>query len=177
MQTRIAELCGRPGEIPEGGYHGEYIKDVAKAYVSAHSQDREGNDLETIRRVAVAELRQEQDRDLQAFGVKFDVYFLESSLYTSGAVERTVQQLQAAGHTFEKDGALWLRTTDFGDDKDRVLIKADGETTYFAADAAYYLSKKDRGFDEKVYFGLYDAYSGLKDQERYITRDTIRRRR
>ncbi|HMA38763.1 MAG TPA: arginine--tRNA ligase [Gemmatimonadales bacterium] len=153
VQTRIAELCGRPGEIPEGGYHGEYIKDVAKAYVSAHSQDREGNDLEAIRRLAVAELRQEQDRDLQAFGVKFDVYFLESSLYTSGAVERTVQQLQAAGHTFEKDGALWLRTTDFGDDKDRVMKKRaakGGDYTYFVPDVAYHVDKWSRGFRRAI---------------------------
>ena len=99
------------------------------------------------------ELRKEQDKDLQSFGVKFDVYFLESSLYTDGAVEKTVQQLQAAGHTFEEEGALWLRTTDFGDDKDRVMKKSaakGGDYTYFVPDVAYHVDKWQRGFKRAI---------------------------
>ena len=153
VQARVAELRGRPAEIPEGGYHGEYIREIARQYVAAHPGDRDGEDLEAIRRFAVAELRREQDKDLQSFGVKFDVYFLESSLYTDGAVERTVRQLQAAGHTFEEDGALWLRTTDFGDDKDRVMKKSaakGGEYTYFVPDVAYHVDKWQRGFQRAI---------------------------
>src|SRR5207237_236814 len=119
VQARVRQLSGEDAEIPPDGYHGEYIRDIAEHYVAAHPEDRRGADLETIRRFAVEELRKEQDIDLQTFGVTFDVYFLESSLYTAGRVEQTVDQLVAAGHTYEKDGALWLRTTDFGDDKDR----------------------------------------------------------
>jgi arginyl-tRNA synthetase len=153
VQARIAELGGRSAEIPEGGYHGEYIKDIAKRYVVAHPGDQDGADLEAVRRFAVDELRKEQDGDLQSFGVKFDVYFLESSLYRDGAVEKTVQQLQAAGHTFEEDGALWLRTTDFGDDKDRVMRKSaakGGDYTYFVPDVAYHVNKWRRGFTRAI---------------------------
>jgi arginyl-tRNA synthetase len=153
IQARIAELRGRPAEIPEGGYHGEYIRDIAHAYVATHPKDQDGADLEAIRRFAVEELRKEQDKDLQSFGVKFDVYFLESSLYTDGAVEQTVKQLQTAGHTFEEDGALWLRTSDFGDDKDRVMRKSadrGGDYTYFVPDVAYHVNKWRRGFTRAI---------------------------
>jgi arginyl-tRNA synthetase len=153
VQARIAELSGRSVEIPEGGYHGEYIKDIAQAYIATHPKDKDGADLETIRRFAVDELRKEQDKDLQSFGVKFDVYFLESSLYTDGAVEKTVKQLQTAGHTFEEGGALWLRTTDFGDDKDRVMKKSaakGGDYTYFVPDVAYHVGKWERGFKRAI---------------------------
>src|SRR6185436_21195659 len=117
-----------------GGYHGEYIRDIAEAYARKQPKDPDGHDAVAVRRFAVEELRAEQDRDLQAFGVKFDIYFLESSLCTGGNVEATVKRLTAAGHTYEKDGALWLRTTDFGDDKDRVMRKSaekGGDYTYF----------------------------------------------
>jgi len=140
-------------EIPEGGYHGEYIKEIAERYVVTHRNDTSGDDLDTIRGFAVAELRKEQDADLQSFGVKFDVYFLESSLYTDGRVERMVSRLAAAGHTFEEDGALWLRTTEFGDDKDRVMKKSaakGGDYTYFVPDVAYHAGKWERGFHRAI---------------------------
>ena len=140
-------------DIPEGGYHGEYIKEIAERYTAEQVGDTQGDDLESIRRFAVAELRKEQDRDLQSFGVKFDVYFLESSLYTDGHVEQMVKRLAAAGHTFEEDGALWLRTTEFGDDKDRVMRKSaakGGDYTYFVPDVAYHAGKWERGFHRAI---------------------------
>ncbi len=153
VQARIAQLHGRSVEIPEGGYHGEYILEIAQRYVDAHPDDPEGADLDTLRRFAVQELRQEQDRDLQAFGVKFDVYFLESSLYAEGKVEATIDRLVEAGHTYDKDGALWLKTTDFGDDKDRVMRRSaekGGEPTYFVPDVAYHVTKWERGFKRAI---------------------------
>ena len=153
VQARIKGLAGEPVEIPEGGYHGEYIKDIALSYVVAHREDERGENLDQVRRFAVAELRKEQDKDLQAFGVKFDVYFLESSLYSKGNVDATVQRLVAAGHTFEEEGALWLRTTDFGDDKDRVMKKSaakGGDYTYFVPDVAYHADKWERGFHRAI---------------------------
>jgi len=153
VQARVRQLAGRDAEIPEGGYHGEYIRDIAQRYVETYPSDQFGEDLEVIRRYAVQELRKEQDRDLQAFGVKFDVYFLESSLYTDGKVEETIQGLKAAGHTYEKDGALWLRTTDFGDDKDRVVVRSaekGGTPTYFLPDVAYHVTKWKRGFSRAI---------------------------
>ncbi len=153
VQARIQELRGRPVALPEGGYHGEYIRDIAERYLAAHPSDAEGADLDAIRRFAVQELRQEQDADLQAFGVTFDVYFLESSLYTTSKVEETTRRLVAAGHTYEKDGALWLKTTDFGDDKDRVMRKSaekGSEFTYFLPDVAYHVTKWERGFKHAI---------------------------
>ncbi len=144
---------------PEDGYRGDYIKDVAKAYLgkeTAHADDRDvvakgdAQDLAAIREFAVAYLRREQDLDLKAFGVQFDVYFLESSLYTEGKVEETAQELVKHGHTYEKDGALWLKTTDFGDDKDRVMRKSDGSYTYFLPDVAYHVQKWQRGFHRVI---------------------------
>jgi arginyl-tRNA synthetase len=149
VQARIAELLGRPVEIPEGGYHGEYIREIAQRYVDTHPADPDGTDSDAVRRFAVGQLRSEQDRDLQALGVKFDVYSLESSLYSDGNVDQTVKALTAAGHTYEKDGALWLKTTDFGDDKDRVIKRSKergGEFTYFVPDVAYHVTKWRRGF-------------------------------
>ncbi|MBI2402706.1 MAG: arginine--tRNA ligase, partial [Gemmatimonadetes bacterium] len=139
--------------IPAGGYHGEYIRDLAQGYLATHPEDPEASDLDAVRRFAVSELRQEQDRDLQALGVKFDVYSLETSLYTAGEVERTVNRLVAAGHAYDQDGALWLRTTDFGDDKDRVMRKSPdkgGEYTYFVPDVAYHVTKWERGFTRAI---------------------------
>ena len=150
VQARVRELSSGVSEIPEGGYHGEYIRDIARDYVAQHAGDAAGNDLEAIRAFAVAYLRGEQDKDLQAFGVKFDVYYLESSLYSDGKVDETVQMLRAAGQTFDKDGALWLRTTEYGDDKDRVMRKSDGTYTYFLPDVAYHLAKWRRGFTRAI---------------------------
>ncbi len=150
VQARVRELGGVAAALPEGGYHGEYIRDLAQRYVDEHPTDPTADDLDAVRRFAVRELRKEQDRDLQAFGVKFDVYFLESSLYEDGRVEQTVDALVRAGHTYEKDGALWLRTTDFGDDKDRVMRKSDGTYTYFVPDVAYHVSKWERGFTRAI---------------------------
>src|SRR5207249_9047837 len=153
VQARIQELRGRPAVLPEGGYHGEYIRDIAERYVAAHPNDPDGADLDAVQRFAVQELRREQDADLQAFGVKFDVYFLESSLYGSGKVEQTLRRLAAAGHTYEKDGALWLKTADFADDKDRVMRKRaekGGEYTYCLPDVAYHVDKWERGFTRAI---------------------------
>jgi len=140
-------------------YNGEYIADIAEAFLAkatVKADDREftasGNpdDVDSIRQFAVAYLRHEQDLDLQAFGVRFDNYYLESSLYTSGRVEAAVQKLNDAGKTFEEDGALWLRSTDYGDDKDRVMRKSDGGYTYFVPDVAYHIAKWERGFGQCV---------------------------
>ena len=150
VQARVRQLAGQESTIPEGGYHGEYIVDIAQRYVDQHPSDRLANDLDAVRRFAVRELRAEQDRDLQAFGVRFDVYYLETSLYDDGRVKATLDRLVAAGHAYEKDGALWLRTTDFGDDKDRVMRKSDGTFTYFVPDVAYHVTKWERGFTRAI---------------------------
>ncbi|HTI05404.1 MAG TPA: arginine--tRNA ligase [Gemmatimonadales bacterium] len=153
VQARIRQARGLDAEIPEQGYQGDYIREIAERYVAAAPKDPEGADLDAVRRFAVTELRAEQDRDLQAFGVKFDVYYLESSLYSDGKVDDTTRKLVAAGHTYEQDGALWLRTTDFGDDKDRVMRKSAGkgsEYTYFLPDVAYHVSKWERGFRHAI---------------------------
>jgi len=143
VQARAKGL--KPGEAgwPEEGYAGEYIEDIS-------TEIKNVEDLEGIRRHAVAYLRKEQDADLQAFGVKFDVYVLESSLYADGKVEQAVKALVSSGKTYEKDGALWLRTTDFGDDKDRVVRKSDGSYTYFVPDVAYHVGKWQRGFAKVI---------------------------
>ena len=150
VQARIKEARGLAFEMPKDGYLGDYIRDIAREYVAEHFGDASGNDLEQIRRFAVAYLRNEQDVDLRAFGVKFDSYFLESSLYTDGKVLEAVMMLQQGGHTYESEGALWLRTTDFGDDKDRVMRKSDGTFTYFVPDVAYHLDKFRRGYAHVV---------------------------
>jgi arginyl-tRNA synthetase len=153
VAARVAELSGRPAEIPEGGYHGEYIRELAQRWVETHPGAGEAAALDDVRRFAVEELRQEQDRDLQAFGVRFDVYALESSLYADHRVDATVRRWSAAGHTFEADGALWLKTTDFGDDKDRVVRRSSekgGDYTYFVPDVAYHVTKWERGFTRAI---------------------------
>ncbi len=148
----LARLRGTA--IPEGGYNGEYIAELAAAVRQQRPDidqlpDDEASAL--ARDLGYTIQLAENKQTLSDFGVDFDVWFSEKSLYASGAVEQAVARLREQGHVFDEAGAVWLRTTDFGDDKDRVLIKADGETTYFASDAAYYLSKKDRGFAEKIY--------------------------
>jgi arginyl-tRNA synthetase len=153
VQARVRQLAGRDAPLPGGGYHGEYIRDIAQRYVETHPSDQFADDLELVSRFAVQELRKEQDLDLQAFGVRFDVYYLESSLYSDRKVEETLARLQAAGHTYEKDGALWLRTTDYGDDKDRVLVRSaekGGAPTYFVPDIAYHVTKWRRGFTRSI---------------------------
>jgi len=148
VQARIRERLGAPVEFPADGYHGDYIREIAEKYLGAGKAN--GEDLDAVIRFAVAELRLEQDLDLKAFGVRFDNYYLESSLYRDGRVEKTVRALIEAGKAFEKDGALWLKTTDYGDDKDRVMRKSDGEYTYFVPDVAYHLTKWERGFTRAV---------------------------
>ncbi|QTN22830.1 arginine--tRNA ligase [Rhizobacter sp. AJA081-3] len=157
-----ARLKGsKPGEPgwPETAYNGDYIADVAADFAAkktVHADDREftasgdPNDLEGIRQFAVAYLRHEQDLDLKALGVHFDRYYLESSLYQDGRVEDAVRRLVAAGKTYEEGGALWLRSTDYGDDKDRVMRKSDGNYTYFVPDVAYHLAKFERGFAKAI---------------------------
>ena len=157
-----ARLQGlKPGDEgwPEAAYNGDYIADIAEAFrarATVKADDREFtasghiDDLDDIRQFAVAYLRREQDLDLQAFGVRFDHYFLESGLYTSGRVEAAVQRLIEGGDTYEKDGALWLRSTDYGDDKDRVMRKSEGGYTYFVPDVAYHINKFERGFHKVI---------------------------
>jgi len=163
--TQLRAQGFKPGDAqwPSGenapAYNGDYIADIAADFLAkktVKSDDREFtgsgdvNDLEGMRQFAVAYLRHEQDLDLKAFEVKFDNYYLESSLYTSGRVDNAVQKLQAAGKTYEQDGALWLKSTDYGDDKDRVMRKTDGSYTYFVPDVAYHLAKWERGFTKVV---------------------------
>jgi arginyl-tRNA synthetase len=150
VQARVKQAHGEAVEMPKDGYLGDYIREIAREYTAAHFGDAAGGNLEQIRKFAVDYLRNEQDIDLNAFGVKFDSYFLESSLYTDGKVEEAVALLKKAGHTYENEGALWLRTTDFGDDKDRVLRKSDGTYTYFVPDVAYHLDKFRRGFEHVI---------------------------
>ncbi len=155
VQLRCKGITPDDPSWPESGYRGDYIVDVANAYmakeaVEADDQKMVGkgdpDDAEAIRHFAVAYLRREQDLDLRAFQVEFDVFSLESALYTDGKVEETVKKLIASGHTYEEDNALWLRTTDFGDDKDRVMRKREGGYTYFVPDVAYHWDKWKRGF-------------------------------
>jgi len=154
-QCRIKGL--KPGDAgwPESAYNGDYIADIAADFLAkktVKADDREftasgdADDLDSIRQFAVAYLRHEQDLDLQAFGVQFDSYYLESSLYSSGRVDDTVAKLVASGKTYEADGALWLKSTDYGDDKDRVMRKSDGSFTYFLPDVAYHVAKFERGY-------------------------------
>lgn len=163
VQLRAKELQGETIEFPENGYQGLYIKDIARDFLDKKTIcTRDGqeitasgdiNDYDNIRAFSVGYLKNEQDSDLNALGVAFDNFYLESSLYSDGLVERTVKALVASGHTYEADGALWLKTTDFkefGDDKDRVMRKSDGTYTYFLPDVAYHLSKFERGFIKAI---------------------------
>ncbi|HXF47656.1 MAG TPA: arginine--tRNA ligase, partial [Burkholderiaceae bacterium] len=163
VQARAKELLGEAVEFPETGYRGEYIVDIARAFLARETQvARDGapvtasgdvEDLANIRSFAVAYLRHEQDQDLAAFGVRFDHFYLESSLYADGKVEAAVQAMIDAGLTYEADGALWLRTTampEIGDDKDRVMRKSDGTYTYFVPDVAYHVTKWSRGYEKVI---------------------------
>ncbi|MFN5542155.1 MAG: arginine--tRNA ligase [Betaproteobacteria bacterium] len=150
VAARLKEKAGLDAPFPEDGYRGHYIVEIAERYSLEHPNDTRGENLDEVRKFAVAALRHEQDLDLKAFDVRFDNYFLESSIYTDGLVEKTVNQLMANGHTFEEGGALWLRTTPFGDDKDRVMRKSDGTFTYFLPDVAYHVTKWQRGFTRAI---------------------------
>ena len=159
VRSRLMGLKPGDAEWPESAYNGEYIADIARdfaAKATVHADDRaftasgDPDDLDSIRQFAVAYLRHEQDLDLRAFDVRFDHYYLESGLYSSGRVEQTVRRLVAAGKTFEEGGALWLRSTDYGDDKDRVMRKSDGSYTYFLPDVAYHIHKWERGFTKVI---------------------------
>ncbi|MGA1731521.1 MAG: arginine--tRNA ligase [Burkholderiaceae bacterium] len=187
VQARARGLAPGHAEWPEGAYNGEYIADIAQAFLAQHTvqaDDRsetasgDVNDLDSIRRFAVAYLRHEQDLDLRAFGVAFNHYYLESSLYADGLVEQTVSKLQQAGHTYESEGALWLRSTDFGDDKDRVMRKSDGQYTYFVPDVAYHLTKWRRGFTQAINIQGSDHHgtvarvrAGFKASDEGVTKD------
>ncbi len=159
VQLRCKGVTPDDASWPEDGYRGDYIVDVANAYMAQESVEADDQkitgkgdpeDTDAIRHFAVAYLRREQDLDLRAFEVEFDVFSLESALYTEGKVEETVNRLIASGHTYEQDDALWLRTTDFGDDKDRVMRKAGGGYTYFVPDVAYHLEKWRRGYTRVI---------------------------
>ena len=150
VQARIREAQGLSASFPDDGYQGEYIREIARDYAAAHPGDRAADDLDAIRRFAVAILRREQDADLAAFGIRFDHYYLESSLYDDGLADSTVQALVAAGKTYEHEGALWLKTTEYGDDKDRVMRKSDGSYTYFVPDIAYHVTKWQRGYTRAI---------------------------
>lgn len=158
-QCRARGIAPGDPEWPETAYNGDYIADIAADFIArktVKADDREVtasgdiDDLDAIREFAVAYLRHEQDIDLHAFQVHFDNYYLESSLYTSGRVDATVARLQAAGKTYEDGGALWLKTTDYGDDKDRVMKKSDGSYTYFVPDVAYHIAKWERGYEKAI---------------------------
>lgn len=163
VQLRAKEILGETIQFPENGYQGDYIRNIAEDFLAQKTiTTREGetitasgdvNDEASIRVFSVGYLKNEQDSDLQALGVSFDNYFLESSLYTNGLVRRAVDAMVQSGYTYEQDGALWLRTTDFkkfGDDKDRVMRKSDGHFTYFVPDVAYHLKKFERGFVKAI---------------------------
>ena len=151
-ESVMAAAHGQP--VPEDGYHGGYITDLA-AQILAEDPDildqPDDDQLVSFREAAYAKQLRQQQQVLELFRTHFDVWYSERQLHSSGAVERGLDRLRDQGHVFEQDGALWLRTTEFGDDKDRVLIKADGEYTYFASDTAYYVDKRSRGFDVNIY--------------------------
>ncbi|PWW23093.1 arginyl-tRNA synthetase [Geodermatophilus normandii] len=151
--ARSLQAAAKGEPVPEDGYGGAYIADIAASVVAA-VPDVLGRDdeaqVQAFRDTGVALMLDEIRSSMEGFGVDFDVWFSEKSLYDTGAVDKALARLREQGHVYEADGAVWLRTTDFGDDKDRVLVKADGETTYFASDCAYYLDKRARGFDRVV---------------------------
>ena len=150
VQARVRQRYDAAAAFPDDGYRGEYVADIAQAYIAAHPDDHAAVDLEAIRHFSVDALRREQDADLAAFGVKFDTYYLESSLYSDGKVQEVVDRLIAQGKTYDSDGALWLKTTQYGDDKDRVMRRTDGSFTYFVPDVAYHVTKWRRGFTRVV---------------------------
>ena len=185
VQARARGIAPDAPQFPTDGYRGDYIREIGDDYlakktvsgekVPAVTAGGDTGDLDAIRRFAVAYLRNEQDIDLKAFGVRFDTYYLESSLYSEGRVDDTVAALKSSGETYEQDGALWLKTTDYGDDKDRVMRKSDGAYTYFVPDVAYHISKWERGFARAINIQGSDHHStvvrvraGLQAAKRHI---------
>ncbi len=185
VQARARGIAPDAPQFPADGYRGDYIREIGDDYlakktvsgekVPAVTAGGDTGDLDAIRRFAVAYLRNEQDIDLKAFGVRFDTYYLESSLYSEGRVDDTVAALKSSGETYEQDGALWLKTTDYGDDKDRVMRKSDGAYTYFVPDVAYHISKWERGFARAINIQGSDHHStmvrvraGLQAAKRHI---------
>jgi arginyl-tRNA synthetase len=154
LWARVQQAAGRPAEIPEGGYHGEYLAELAEGILAREGRRfadlPEAEGLARCRTIGVQSQRAEQEEDLREFGVRFDVVFRESALYDEGLIERTLQDLAARGYSYRQDGALWLRTTAFGDDKDRVLVKSDGSYTYLLSDIAYHRHKHERGFRRAI---------------------------
>jgi len=154
VRARYHQLLGEEMAVPDGGYQGGYVTDVAQDLVEKKGAALKGAEppdaMDLIRRFSVERLRADQDRDLAAFNLSFDEYYLESSLYVDGRVDATVQALRETGLVFEKDGATWLRTTEYGDQKDRVMIRSDGSPTYFLPDVAYHLTKWERGFRHAI---------------------------
>jgi arginyl-tRNA synthetase len=159
VQARCKGISADDASFPENGYRGDYIIDIANAFLAKQTVTADDmqvtasgdvDDVESVRTFSVAYLRHEQDLDLKAFQIKFDVFSLESALYSTGKVEATVQALKQSGHTYEEGDALWLKTTDFGDDKDRVMRKSEGGYTYFVPDVAYHLDKWNRGFKRVI---------------------------
>ncbi len=147
VQARARGISPGQSGWPKDGYAGEYIQELAREFLAAHGDIE---NLDAVRRFAVASLRREQDQDLKEFGLEFDVYSLESSLYADGSLDAAVERLIASGKTYESEGALWLRTTEYGDDKDRVVRKSDGSYTYFVPDVAYHVTKWRRGFKKAI---------------------------
>ncbi len=160
VQARAKGSQPGAADWPESAYNGDYIADIASDFLAKQTVSAadgepvtasgDADDIESIRRFAVAYLRHEQDLDLQAFGVRFDNYYLESSLYSDGKVDAAVDAIRQAGKTYEQDGALWLRSTEYGDDKDRVMKKSDGTYTYFVPDVAYHVTKWQRGYHQVI---------------------------
>ena len=152
--ARYQQHFGQDADLPEGGYQGEYVREIAAHLAEKHGDrfvgKRDEDILRDMRETAVRALREEQDRDLSDFRIHFDVYFLESSLYSDGRVESTAAALRDTGKVFDLDGAVWLRTTEYGDQKDRVKIKSDGSPTYFLPDVAYHMDKWARGFRHAI---------------------------
>ncbi|HSJ08659.1 MAG TPA: arginine--tRNA ligase, partial [Longimicrobiales bacterium] len=154
LEARWLEATGTPAAIPEGGYHGDYLREMAADLEAARGDELRAMDADVRRRFfrdhATNALREEQDATLRTFGVVFDEYYSESTLYREGRLEDTLAELKRLGLTYESDGAVWLRTSEFGDDKDRVLVKSDGSFTYFLPDIAYHREKARRGFDHVI---------------------------
>jgi arginyl-tRNA synthetase len=154
LEARWLELNGTPTPIPEGGYHGDYVKELAVGVETDMGDELRGMErddrLRVLRQRAITLLREEQDRDLREFGVRFDSYFSETALYETNRLQDTLEELDRAGLTYESEGALWLRTSSFGDDKDRVLVKSGGSYTYFLPDIAYHRDKARRGFEHVI---------------------------
>ena len=152
--TRYQQSFGEEARLPDGGYEGAYVSEIATEFAEAYGDrfvgDAGAEAMNLMRSTAVRALRKDQDRDLADFGIRFDVYFLESSLYEDGRIESTVEALRETGKVFDLDGAVWLRTTEYGDQKDRVMIKSDGSPTYFLPDVAYHMDKWERGFHHVI---------------------------